>query len=144
MISKTDAYRPVAGGLLAALVFALLGISCRTAFYYFKEGAILFSAVNAVLWTVVSAAIFVPLYRSFRLTKATAIGSALYGAVFFFCFSYLFVNPSLTLKIGGNYIFQNGTITQYGLVQYFFLSLYDVAISVLCLIVMSKVRLGNK
>src|SRR4051812_28648606 len=128
--------------MLSAFGFVLLSILCRTAFYYWREGIVLFSAVNAVLWSMVSAAIFIPLYQSLGFTKAALIGSAIYGLVFLFCFSYLFVEPSLTVKTGGSFVFQDGTITPKGMVQYLFWSVCDVALSVLCLIVLSKVRLS--
>src|SRR4051812_47215561 len=102
----------------------------------------LFSTVNAILWSMVSAAIFIPLYRLFGFTKAALIGSTLYGLVFLFCFSYLFADPSLTVKLGGSFIFHDGTITPHGVVHYVFLSMCDVALSMLCLIAVSKVRLG--
>jgi hypothetical protein len=120
------------------LVFMTVGICCRFALYYLSEGIALFSMLSAAIWTMISAIIVIPLYKFVGGIKGMTAGVLVYASAFFVLLSYVFVVPTLTVKMDGNLFFQDGYITSYGIARNFVLSLYDSLISLLSLLGLIK------
>jgi hypothetical protein len=117
------------------ITFLALGFVVRLLSNYLREGILLYSSINAVIWAVVAGLVFIPLYRHFGFSRACIIGSVIYTITFLAVYLYIAVPLRLTLKIYGLYLFQDGHVTWFGLFNYFAIALLDCAFSIVGLLI---------
>jgi hypothetical protein len=117
------------------MTFLALGFLLRLLSNYLREGILLYSSVNAVVWTVVAGLVFIPMYRYFGFSKASIIGSIIYTITFLAVYLYVAVPLRLTLKIYGFYLFLDGHVTWFGFFNYFAIALLDCVFSIVGLFV---------
>jgi len=102
---------------------------------YTREGIFIFSMIAAVAWTVVSALIFIPIYLHSNLVKASVIGSIAYIMLFFSFYIYISASSHLSLKVHGVWLFEDGQVTRFGLLNVFFIATLEALYSIVALII---------
>jgi hypothetical protein len=133
--------------IMVVLVFVPLGFVGRVLEYYSVGGGWFASSVYAMVGTVLSTIIFLPLGYHFKLSKTLAVGFLINTASLLFLHLVLWVPKSLTIKSPPDiFLFLDGYVTAQGVAYFLPLALGESVISCLGFIIywrLSKRLLGG-
>ena len=121
--------------IISVTVFVSMAFGLHLLSKYIQLGSLLFSALAAGVHTAFAAIVFLPLHRLLGAVKTVIVGFVLYAVLFTVLFSYVWVLPSFTAKIGDVYLFQGGSVTLHGVLYNFVIAVVAAALSSLAFII---------
>ena len=113
----------------AILIFAPIGYSGRFLIYFLWGADSFVSNLLAIVGTLLSMIIFLPLSHYLTLSKTLVVGFLISTVSLLFLQLWLWAPRTLTIKSFGQYLFLDGYITGAGIVSFLPLALWESAIS---------------